>query len=389
MSILFAMQPKILRSTYAKIDDISFRLRAAGKLIGVTDSTMRTYADSTGIKVRRANEINPAAPAARIFSAQSLFDIAAWRRSNGNIKRFPDGARPQVITVYVAKGGTAKTTTAVETAIHLQLQGLRVLLIDLDFQANATALMGYESDLTTDDSQAYGVSADAIVERTFANCIIPFLRDAARTETYYEHEQVVKLPFGPNGPHLLPADTYLADAEAALSNARGQRELYIKRLLDASIANETPYFKINQYDVIIFDCAPSVNFLSSAAITASDFVIAPIRLDSFSLKGLNRLNSELRLFAREYGATPELVILPTHNSPQLARIGRMHAQLQIFRDNLAPISISSSEEFPKSLEAYMPLSLQKPTCNAASEYQQFAEFMRDKLVDKAHKEMKK
>src|SRR5450830_515521 len=140
-----------MRSTYARTDALLYRLRAAGSLLGVTDNTLRSYADGAGIEVKRASDITPGAPSIRVFQPDTLFKLAAWRRAQGNTKFPKAGSGPVVISVDVVKGGTGKTTTAVELALHLQLMGLKTLLIDLDSQANATQMFGYEPDLTLEE----------------------------------------------------------------------------------------------------------------------------------------------------------------------------------------------------------------------------------------------
>lgn len=378
------------RSTFAQTDLLQYRLRAAGALLGVTDNTLRGYADNAGIQVKRASDINPGAPAIRVFDPETLFRLAQWRRSQGYVKGPISG--PTVITIDVIKGGTGKTTTSVELALHLQLLGLRVILIDLDIQANATQLMGYEPDLTLDEAPAYEVSEEAIVQETFASILLPYIESkgrggaaafSLRGSSAAAAGDVVKKPFGEYGPHLIPADTFFGDVEQALANAKGQRELYIRQLISASVEGSIPNFRAGDYDVIIFDCPPSVSFTSTAALAAADFVVAPIRLDAFSVKGLTKLMGEINSLDEAYKVRPELIILPTHYAPQLARIGRMQTQLTHYRDLLAPNSISASEEFPKSLNAYLPLTLQKPTSNAAKEYKLFAEHMHAKVITKA------
>lgn len=377
------------RDTYALTDVLQYRLRAAGALLGVTDNTIRGYADTAGVEVKRASDITPGAPSVRVFEPETLFQLAQWRRSQGYVKS-PHPVGPTVITVDVIKGGTGKTTTSVEMGLHLQLLGLKVLLIDLDIQANATQLMGYEPDLTEDEADAYGVTQEAIVTHTFASVLLPFLESRARPGAPKASigMSVVKKPFGDSGPHLIPADTYLGDVEQALANAKGQREMYIRQLLASSCAGSLPGFDVSKYDVIIFDCPPSVSFTSTAALAAADFVVAPIRLDAFSVKGLTKLMGEINALDETYKVRPELVILPTHYAPQLARIGRMQSQLNNYRDLLAPNVISASEEFPKSLDSYLPLSLQKPTSSPAKEYKLFAEHMHGKIVAKTAEKLK-
>lgn len=373
-----------LRSTYAHTEHLQYRLRAAGALLGVTDNTIRGYADNAGITVKRASDITPGAPSVRVFEPDTLFRIAQWRRQQGYVKGPSTG--PTIITVDVIKGGTGKTTTSVETALHLQLLGLKVLLVDLDIQANATQLMGYEPDLTVEEAEAYGLALPAIVTETFSNLILPFLeaknRGVVRVTTG-ELTNVIKKPFGDFGPHLIPADTFLGDVETALANSKGQRELYIRQFITAANEGKIPFFETSKYDVIIFDCPPSVSFTSTAALAAADIVIAPIRLDAFSVKGLTKLMSEINALDEAYQVRPELVILPTHYAPQFARIGRMQAQITQYHELLAPNVISATEEFPKSLDNYLPLTLQKPTSNGAKEYKLFAEYIHSKILAKS------
>lgn len=371
------------RNTFADHGSLHYRLKAAGTLLGVTDNTLRGYADMPEFGVLRANAMNPKSPPVRIFTPISLFKIAQWRRSTRLI-RIPEVNRPLVITVDLIKGGVGKTTTAVELAIHLQLLGFRCLLIDLDIQGNATQMMGLEPDLTPDEAAHYGLTADAIVVDTMASVLIPYIernRPGARN-TGDVVVNAIKRPYGDDGPHLVPADAFLGDLEQSLHGAYGGREVYIKRLIDDSAAGSVPWFDIRVYDVVIFDCAPSVSFTTSAALTAADIVLAPIRLDAFSVKGLSKLRSELSAIETEYGIKPELCILPTHYAPQLSRMSRMQAQLQPYQEQLLGCVISDSEELPRSLDNYTPLSLQRPASPSCGEYRVLAEIMRKKILER-------
>ena len=369
-----------LRDTFAHIENLSYRLRAASALLGVTDNTLRGYADTAGIHIRRASDLQPDAPAIRIFDPNTLFQLAQWRRAQGYLKS-PSRTKPVVITVDVIKGGTGKTTTAVEVAVHLQFNGLRCLLVDLDVQANATAMMGYEADFTAEEAQAYQLSDKAIVRHTLANILIPFIENQRTDSTHHTiPHDVIKMPFGPYGPHLIPADTFLSDVEQAITLVRGPRELTIKTMLEYATNGHLKGLDLSAYDVIVFDCPPNVSFTSTAALAASDLVVAPVRLDAYSVKGLSKLISEINGLNKAYGVSPELVILPTHYAPQLARIGRMQAKLDHYKGALAPCVISASEEFPKSLDGYLPITLQKPTSHASQEYRMFADFLYNKII---------
>lgn len=372
------------RSTYADTSGLFYRLRAASALLGVTDNTLRGYADTSGIKVLRANEIDgTSAVAARVFDVETLFKIAQWRRSQGYIKApATSNGGPVVVTVDVVKGGTGKTTTAVETALHLQLMGLRVLCIDLDIQANMTQAMGYESDLDAKEMETYGLTHEALITETFVHVMKPFLeaKRSDRPVAGQPLDNLIKKPFGPYGPHLIGADTYLGDLEMAIISSFGARELTMRELFEASVRGEIPGFDISGYDVVLFDCPPSVSLTSSNALAVADIAIAPVRMDSFAVKGLTHLMREIKGLEKQYRVRPELIILPTHYAPKLARIGRMQSRLHQYKELLAPLAISASEEYPKSLENYLPLALQRPTSVPAREYQTFAGFLHDKIL---------
>lgn len=374
------MKHEAPRTTYALIDALEFRTRAASTLIGVSDITLRTYSEKSGITIPRANKGVPV----RLYDIYTLFQLTDWRRKTGSVKLPKKGAKPVFITVDVVKGGTGKTTTAVETAIHLQFLGLRVLAIDLDVQANLTQCFGYQDDFLPEDLEQQGLSEEALITNTFASIVRPFLENRRASRGMPEISGLIKKPFGEYGPHCIGSDTYLGDIEKDLSVSTGARELAFASLFEHSINGATPGFDLNNYDVVIMDCPPNMSLTSTAALAAADIVIAPVRMDSFAVKGLARLIGEMNNLNRDYKIKPELIILPTHYSPQFGRTARMQQAVNSYADSLAPQVISLSEEFPKANENFLPLSLQKPTSNGAKEYQVFAEYLHAKILQTAN-----
>ena len=364
------------RSTYSDTSGLQYRLRAASALLGIAENTTKSYIENSGIHVRRANEADSKAVAVRLFDPDTLFQLAQYRRAKGFVKTPQKG--PYFIAVDIVKGGTGKTTTAVEIALHMQLAGLRVLAIDLDAQANLTQYMGYEADLNKDEIEPMGLSLDAVVGKTFAHVVCPYV-GRGTTDSVGE---LIKKPFGEHGPHLIPSDANLGDMEYAVSASKGARELLLRKLLAEAAQGKIPGFDISKYDVIVMDCPPNVSMTSTMALASADIIVAPVRLDAFGVKGLGRLVGEINLLEESYGHNvhPELVILATHFAPQLSRIQRMHQALQAYQKNLAPVSISVSEDFPKSLEHYIPLSLQKPLSQASREYKEFTDYLIKRLV---------
>jgi chromosome partitioning protein len=366
------------RGAYAFLEQYEHRLKAVAGLLDVSENTLRNYLAESGIEVKRANADNPRSPAIRLFDIPRIFEFADYRRRKNS--RGTEGKRPVVVAVEIIKGGTAKTTTTGELAVQLQLFGLKVLAIDLDIQANLTHIMGYEADLSEDEAEKYGLSREAIVTGTFATLCKPLLD--RRRAVQVDAGTILKHPFGPFGPALIPSDTFFGDLEIAIATTQGPRELTFQKFFRESLEDRIPGLEVDDYDVIIMDCPPHVSFVATNAIASADIIIAPVRMEAFSVKGLSKLITEIETLREAYPNNvrqPELVILPTYYSINLTRNARMQDKLSQYPGCVAPTLIAQSEEFPKSLESYLPLTLTKPRCEAVKQYQAFADFMYKKI----------
>ena len=369
-----------LRDTFANVGGVAHRLKATAALLMISENTLRNNLAESGIEVKRANSTNPAMPAIRLFDLPTIFKIASWRRSKRLTKQI-DAKRPIVIAVDLVKGGVGKSTTAVETAIHLQLSGFRTLLIDLDIQANSTQQMGYEADLDGNDAEAYNLSPLAIVNATFANLVSPMLN---RSKVQVDASTIVKYPFGEYGPAVIPADTFFGDLEQDIQKSSGKRELVFTNFFNASINGQVPGLDVSQFDCVLLDCPPTVNFITTNALAAADIVVAPVAMEAFSVKGLSKLISELNALSQVYQheiTRPELIILPTFYSKSISRVERMRQRLSIYRKNIADTYISDCEEFPKATDEYLPLALIKPTSPSVDEYRAFTTALIRKMAD--------
>ena len=164
----------------------------------------------------------------------------------------------RVLAIANQKGGVGKTTTAVNLAASLVHLGKRVLLIDLDPQANATMGAGIDKSK---------------VSATVYNLLIG--------ETPVE-QVIVSSETG--GFDLLPANRDLAGAEVELVEAEA-RESRLKQAL-AGVAPG--------YDFIIVDCPPALNLLTLNGLVAADAVLIPMQCEYYALEGLSDLVNTLR-----------------------------------------------------------------------------------------------
>ena len=162
-------------------------------------------------------------------------------------------ASTRIFTVANQKGGVGKTTTTVNIAAALSMGGLRVLVIDLDPQGNASTALGVEH------RQAAGVYE-------------VLMGDAQISE-------VIQKVAGFPALDCVPSNTSLANAEINLVSMVA-RELQLKAAIDEISAN---------YDYIFIDCPPSLGLLTINAFAGSKELLIPIQTEYYALEGLSQL----------------------------------------------------------------------------------------------------
>ena len=185
--------------------------------------------------------------------------------------RTPARNLPRVIAVANQKGGVGKTTTSINTAAALAQLGLRVLLIDIDPQANASSGLGI--DVRSLDTSVLDVLID---DAPLAECL-------CTTEV--------------EGLQVAPSNLRLADAEMTMYSMLA-RETRLKNAVDAVVA---------RFDYVIIDCPPSLGLLTLNALCAAREVLIPIQCEYFALEGVGQLLENV-LRIRRSGLNPTLEV---------------------------------------------------------------------------------
>jgi len=171
----------------------------------------------------------------------------------------PVATRPKVLAIVNQKGGVGKSTTAVNLAAALGELGNKVLLIDLDPQANSSSGLGVNKNQR---------------ER----CVYDALLGESTLEELAE-------PVDEENVSIVPSAIQLAGAEVELVNVIS-REMRLASLIEPIRDN---------YDYILIDCAPSLGLLTINALTAADGLLIPLQCEYYALEGLSKLLDSMRL----------------------------------------------------------------------------------------------
>jgi chromosome partitioning protein len=240
----------------------------------------------------------------------------------------------QTIACANQKGGVGKTTTVINLGTYLALGGLRVLIVDVDPQGNATSGLG------VDRSSLKGTLYDALTGSLPVSAVI--------------------IPTGVDGLSLVPSSISMAGAEIELA-ASDRRERRLGGLLTTVADN---------YDYILLDCPPSLGLLTVNALTAADSVLIPLQCEFYALEGLTQLIATVNLVRDNLNPDLEIkgVVLTmadsrTNLSADVSSEARRHLGAVVF-DTVVPRSVRLSEAPSFGL----PIALYRPDSKGAEAY---------------------
>lgn len=197
----------------------------------------------------------------------------------------------KTISLAIQKGGSGKTTTAINLAAALQQMGKTVLLVDLDPQANLTQALG------------------------LGDGVEPSLYHLLRQEMEGQTARLADIVQSCGGLRLVPASLELAGAELELVSVYGREQL-LRRMLEPLQA---------EYDYILLDCPPAIGLLTVNALVASDYVIMPVQAEFLPLKGLQSFKRHFDLIQRTLNRRMEILgLLLSRYDPRK----KMHQQIR-------------------------------------------------------------
>ena len=241
----------------------------------------------------------------------------------------------QVIAIANQKGGCGKTTTTVNLAAYLALNGKRTLLVDLDPQGSSTRHLGLnELDKTMYDVMMRGLDIRALIKNTMVSDL-----------------------------DIAPTNNFLGKAELELASKLTARESVLRPKLRS----------LEGYDYVLIDTPPTLGFLTLNALVASDMVLIPIQTQFFALMGLSMILDLLELIKTDLGYDIKKRYLLTIFDPRTKMAKEIVAQVkESLGEDVFKTVIPNNIRLAEAPSYGLPITLHAPDSTGALAYSNLA-----------------
>lgn len=227
--------------------------------------------------------------------------------------------KPSIIAFEIVKGGVGKTTLSFHCAVRASLYGLKCALIDLDQQANLTHAFGARA-------------ANAIVMDDIIHKNLP-IQDALINVS--------------EGIDLLPSNFNNSTLDTLLLLNSFPLDKVFKKVIEPLK---------QKYDLIFIDCPPALGAAVAASALASDFIIAPLEPDEFSMEGLNTTLQEIANINKRYDKNLQIKISLNKFNLKTTLSNKVFTQLINNKSiSLFKTLIRASQEFPNALTKHISI----------------------------------
>jgi chromosome partitioning protein len=254
----------------------------------------------------------------------------------------------KILGVVNQKGGVGKTTTAINLAACLAIEGLKTLLVDCDPQANASSGLGVQRD-----DNRHSIYDVLMGEASATQAILP--------------TEIDELSLLPGSKNLTGANIELAGSE--------DRALRLRQALDPIR---------NDFDLIILDCPPALDLLTLNVLSAADTLIVPMQAEYFALEGISELISTLERVRAAFNpsVTIEGVLLTMYDDRTNLAQQVTETLREYFRERLFCTVIPRNIRLAEAPSHGRPVALYDPRSRGTEAYFELAgEFLARNHMD--------
>ena len=248
----------------------------------------------------------------------------------------------RVLVISNQKGGVGKTTTAISLGAALVEHGQRVLIVDLDPQANATSGLGV--------GKSSAIYAVLLKEQPITDSVV--------------HTELEGLDLIPSGPDMAGAEVELVPVMA--------REFRLREALRPAA---------ELYDTVIVDCPPSLGLLTVNALAAGDAVVVPVQCEYYALEGLAQLLDTIEAVRQRLNARLEVlaIVLTMEDRRNRLSMQVIEEVRKHFPKLVARTRIPRTVRLAEAPSHGKPISVYDPESRAAKAYAELAFEVQDRL----------
>ena len=253
-----------------------------------------------------------------------------------------------VISVAIQKGGSGKTTTAINLAAALKNTGKKVLLLDADPQSNL--------------SQSLGITEEPDIN------LFTVLKKEISGEGGNIKDAIIHTE---SGLDIVPSSIELAGAELELVSVYGREQMFGWILQPI----------LNEYDYIFIDCPPAIGMLTVNALTASDYVLMPLQAEFLPLKGLRSFMVHFKAIKSKLNKKLEILgfLLTRYDERKNMNRQVLHTLEEEFGEQVFHTHIRSNIQLAKAQEAGKDIFSFDKHAHGAEDYRKMAEEFLQKL----------